>query len=59
VWRRILVFLLAQAVLLGLAITTVRAWHAAVLPAAWLGPRSGAVAGGVIGIVLGARRSSR
>ncbi|MFD7529828.1 MULTISPECIES: hypothetical protein [unclassified Streptomyces] len=56
--RKILVYLIAQSILLGLITMIVRAWNADVTSLAYLGSWLGAVVGGLIGIVLGSKRPS-
>ncbi|MGW3245493.1 hypothetical protein [Streptomyces sp. NPDC001070] len=56
--RKISVYLIAQAILLSLIITAVRAWNVDVPSLAYLGPWLGTVTGGLIGILLGSKRSS-
>ncbi|MEV5085503.1 hypothetical protein AB0K74_44620 [Streptomyces sp. NPDC056159] len=56
--RKILVYLIAQSILLALIIMTVRAWNADVPSLAYLGPWLGAVVGGLIGILHGSKRPS-
>lgn len=56
--RKILVYLIAQSILLSLIIIIVRAWNADVSALAYLGPWLGAVVGGLIGIILGSKRPS-
>lgn len=57
--RKILVYLIAQLILLSLIIIIVRTWNADVASLAYLGPWLGAVVGGLIGIILGSQRPSR
>ncbi|MGW1038073.1 hypothetical protein ACWD4Z_38570 [Streptomyces antibioticus] len=56
--RKILVYLIAQLILLGLVIMIVRAWNADVPTLSYLGPWLGAVVGGLIGICIGSKRAS-
>jgi hypothetical protein len=56
--RKILIYLIAQSILLGLIITTVRAWNVDVPSLAYVGPWLGAAAGGLTGIILGSKRPS-
>ncbi|MFF3786945.1 hypothetical protein [Streptomyces sp. NPDC001933] len=56
--RKILVYLIAQSILLGLVIMIVRAWNADAASLAYLGPWLGAAVGGLIGITLGSKRPS-
>lgn len=56
--RKILVYLIAQTILLSLIVIIVRAWNADVSTLAYLGPWLGVVVGGLIGIILGSRRPS-
>ncbi|MER5853216.1 hypothetical protein ABT126_41335 [Streptomyces sp. NPDC002012] len=58
-WRKILIYLIAQLVLLSLIITTVRVWNVDVPSLAYLGPWLGAATGGLIGIILGSKRPSQ
>lgn len=57
--RKILVYLIAQSILLGLIIQIVRTWNADVSSLAYLGPWLGAAVGGLIGIIIGSQRPSR
>ncbi|MEV7282431.1 hypothetical protein [Streptomyces sp. NPDC093111] len=57
--RKILLYLIAQSILLGLIIMIGRAWNADVTSLAYVGPWLGAAVGGLIGILLGSQKPSR
>ncbi|MFF7211711.1 hypothetical protein ACFZAU_14435 [Streptomyces sp. NPDC008238] len=56
--RKITVYLIAQAILLILIITAVRTWDVDVPALAYLAPWLSTATGGLIGIILGTKKSS-